>query len=85
MLRSVLSGTATATTEALRRRGLRLAWLVVTWDVVEGVVAVAAGLAAGSIALVGFGNDSGIEVFAASSSSGSCAAARKRGCGRLCG
>ncbi|UUY02205.1 cation transporter [Svornostia abyssi] len=32
----------------------------------EGVVAVTAGLAAGSIALVGFGIDSGIEVFAAS-------------------
>ena len=31
----------------------------------EGLVAVAAGLAAGSIALLGFGIDSGIEVFAA--------------------
>ena len=53
-------------TERLRRRGLRLAWFIVVWDIVEGVVAVAAGLAAGSIALVGFGIDSGIEVFAAS-------------------
>lgn len=51
--------------EDLRRRGLRLAWFIVGWDVVEGVVAVTAGLAAGSIALVGFGIDSTIEVFAA--------------------
>ena len=32
----------------------------------EGAIAVTAGLAAGSIALLGFGIDSGIEVFAAS-------------------
>ena len=52
--------------EMLRRRGLRLAWFIVVWDLIEGVVAVTAGLAAGSIALLGFGIDSGIEVFAAS-------------------
>lgn len=52
-------------TEALRKRGLRLAWFIVGWDVVEGTVAVTAGLLAGSIALVGFGIDSAIEVFAA--------------------
>jgi divalent metal cation (Fe/Co/Zn/Cd) transporter len=52
--------------EALRRRGLRLAWFIVVWDVIEGAVAVTAGLAAGSIALIGFGIDSAIEVFAAS-------------------
>lgn len=54
-----------ADTEALRRRGLRLAYFIIAWDAVEGVVAVSAGLAAGSIALLGFGIDSGIEVFAA--------------------
>ena len=43
-----------------------MAWFIVAWDAVEGVVAVTAGLAAGSIALVGFGIDSAIEVFAAS-------------------
>ncbi|WP_033385184.1 cation transporter [Sporichthya polymorpha] len=48
------------------RRGLALAYLIVVWDVVEGIVAVTAGLAANSIALVGFGIDSAIEVFAAS-------------------
>lgn len=45
---------------------MRLAALIVVWDVVEGGVAVTAGLASGSIALVGFGIDSSIEVFAAS-------------------
>ncbi|MEU0124276.1 cation transporter [Streptomyces albidoflavus] len=49
----------------LVRRGLALAWLIVVWDVIEGAVAVTAGLAAQSIALVGFGIDSAIEVFAA--------------------
>lgn len=52
-------------TEALRKRGLKLAWFIVGWDTVEGAVAVTAGLVAGSIALVGFGIDSAIEVFAA--------------------
>lgn len=52
-------------TETLRRRGIRLALLIVVWDVMEGAVAVTAGLAAGSIALIGFGIDSSIEVFAA--------------------
>lgn len=51
--------------EALRRRGLRLAWFIVGWDVVEGTVAVTAGILAGSVALIGFGLDSSIEVFAA--------------------
>jgi len=50
----------------LRRRGLRLEYLTVAWNVIEAVVAVWAGIAAGSIALVGFGLDSTIEVFAAS-------------------
>lgn len=50
----------------LVRRGLGLAWLIVVWDIIEGIVAVTAGLAAGSIALVGFGIDSAIEVIAAS-------------------
>ena len=52
--------------EVLVRRGLALAWFIVLWDVIEGVVAVTAGLAANSIALIGFGIDSAIEGFAAS-------------------
>lgn len=43
------------------RRALRLEYLTVGWNVVEGLVAVAAALAAGSIALLGFGIDSFVE------------------------
>jgi cation diffusion facilitator family transporter len=52
--------------ERLQRRGVRLEWFTVAWNVVEALVAIAAGVAAGSIALIGFGVDSGIEVVAAS-------------------
>ncbi len=45
----------------LLRRGLRLEYLTVSWNLVEGVIAVAAALAAGSVALLGFGIDSFIE------------------------
>ena len=50
---------------ALQQRGLRLAYFIIVWDVIEGIVAVTAGLIANSIALLGFGIDSAIEVFAA--------------------
>jgi divalent metal cation (Fe/Co/Zn/Cd) transporter len=48
----------------LVRRAKQLAWLGVGWHGVEAAVAVGAGFAAGSIALVGFGADSLIESFA---------------------
>jgi divalent metal cation (Fe/Co/Zn/Cd) transporter len=41
-----------------------LSWLSLAWMTVEGAVAIVAGLAASSIALVGFGLDSAIEGFA---------------------
>lgn len=47
--------------ERLRRRALRLSYLTVGYNVVEGVVAVAAGATAGSSALLGFGMDSFVE------------------------
>ena len=50
----------------LLRRGLRLEYLTISWNLIEAVVAIGFGIAAGSIALVGFGFDSTIEVFAAS-------------------
>lgn len=53
-----------ASRPALVRRGRLLAWLTVGWNAVEGLVGIAAGLAAGSIALIGFGADSYVEVFA---------------------
>lgn len=46
----------------LVRRGLRLEYFTVAWNVVEGLIAIAAGSFAGSILLVGFGLDSFIEV-----------------------
>src|SRR5215217_7284396 len=47
---------------ALGRRAKLLARLSVTYNVIEGVIAIAAGVAAGSVALVGFGLDSAVEV-----------------------
>jgi cation diffusion facilitator family transporter len=51
--------------EKLHRRGLRLEWFTVGWNVVEAFVAIGVGLVVGSVALVGFGVDSGIEVISA--------------------
>lgn len=45
----------------LARRALVLSWVSLAWMGVEGGVAIAAGIAAGSIALIGFGLDSAIE------------------------
>lgn len=45
----------------LTRTGLRLARVTVAYNVVEGVVAISAGLGAGLVSLVGFGVDSAIE------------------------
>lgn len=45
----------------LLTRGLRLEYLTVGWNIVEGLIAVGAGIAAGSIALIGFGVDSFVE------------------------
>jgi divalent metal cation (Fe/Co/Zn/Cd) transporter len=50
--------------ERLAGRVKLLSWLSLAWMTVEGAVALAAGIAAGSIALVGFGLDSAIEGFA---------------------
>ncbi len=47
------------------RRAKLLAWLGVGWHGIEAAVAVVAGVAAGSIALVGFGADSVVEAVAA--------------------
>lgn len=56
---------ARTTTAGAGRRAVRLEQATIAYNVVEGVIAVAAGLAAGLISLVGFGIDSGIEVAAA--------------------
>ena len=57
--------TTTSDRDRLVRRGLWLAGLTIAWNVIEAVVAVGAGIAAGSLALVAFGFDSIIEVLSA--------------------
>jgi divalent metal cation (Fe/Co/Zn/Cd) transporter len=44
------------------RRGRTLEYFTIAWNSIEGLVALAAGIIAGSISLVGFGIDSFIEV-----------------------
>ncbi len=56
-----------ATIDTLERpaavlHGRRLEYFTVVWNTLEGLVAVVAGIVAGSISLVGFGIDSFIEV-----------------------
>jgi divalent metal cation (Fe/Co/Zn/Cd) transporter len=50
---------------ALHRRALWLEYVTVGWNIIEAIVAIAAGIMAGSIALIGFGVDSAIEVTSA--------------------
>lgn len=56
---------ATNDRERLLRQGLRLELFSISWDVVEGVVAVTAGVLSGSTTLMGFGLESVVEVTAA--------------------
>ena len=60
--------TSSAWLERQRRQriALRLALATIAWNTVEAVVAIVAGAAASSIALVGFGLDSTVEVLSAS-------------------
>lgn len=58
--------TAASTRTRLVRRGRWLAWATIGWNSLEGIAAIGSGLVAGSIALVGFGVDSYVEVFAGS-------------------
>ena len=47
--------------KSLLEKGWRLQIATVAWNVLEGIIAVAAGIVAGSVALTGFGVDSFIE------------------------
>lgn len=60
-----MSATTTDQHTSLRNRARQLAWVTVAWNVIEAVVAITAGAAAGSAALVGFGLDSTVEVASA--------------------
>ena len=61
-----MSQTATsADTSTWRRRSRILVWATIAWNTVEAVIAITAGTAASSGALVSFGLDSTVEVSAA--------------------
>ncbi len=45
----------------LLKRGLRLEYISLGWNLIEGAVAIVAGVIAGSVALIGFGVDSFVE------------------------
>src|SRR5467141_3469582 len=57
-----MAETASLERTAVVRRGRRLEYFTIAWNAMEGLVAVIAGVVAGSISLVGFGIDSFIEV-----------------------
>lgn len=59
------AGLSAAERSRYERRARLLAWGGIAWHVVEFLIAVLAGIAAGSIALIGFGADSLIEAIAA--------------------
>lgn len=57
-----MAETATLHRTSAVRLGRRLEYFTIAWNSIEGLVAVASGVVAGSISLVGFGIDSFIEV-----------------------
>lgn len=57
-----MTETAVLERRAIVQRGRRLEYFTIAWNTLEGLIAIAAGLIAGSISLVGFGVDSFIEV-----------------------
>jgi divalent metal cation (Fe/Co/Zn/Cd) transporter len=54
----------TASRSRLQRRALGLEYATIAWNLGEAVLTISLGIAAGSLALIGFGTDSIIEVFA---------------------
>jgi divalent metal cation (Fe/Co/Zn/Cd) transporter len=61
---SAVAARAPRDRDTLVRRAKGLAWLGMAWHLIEAVIAFAAGIAAGSIALIGFGADSLVEALA---------------------
>ena len=74
---------ATARQAVLRRRIRLLVAATITYNVIEAVVALVAGTVASSVALIGFGLDSVIEVSSAAAVAWQFA--RSGGSGRRCG
>ena len=74
---------ALTTPETRDQAVVRQKWLAaatIGWNTIEGVVAIAAGVVAGSASLIGFGLDSGIEVSAALVLAWRLAQERRTGC-----
>jgi divalent metal cation (Fe/Co/Zn/Cd) transporter len=63
-LLAITAGPPPAEWLRLARLARTLSWLTLTWMGIEGGVAIGAAIAAGSVALLGFGLDSGIEALA---------------------
>lgn len=61
MIRAMRTPVEQTTREGLLRRGLRLEYFTIGWNVLEAVVGLTAGILAGSVALVGFALDSLVE------------------------
>jgi divalent metal cation (Fe/Co/Zn/Cd) transporter len=57
---------ATTDRTRLQRLAIRLEYATIAWNIGEAVFTIGLGIAAGSLALIGFGTDSLIEVFASS-------------------
>ena len=49
---------------ALQRKALRLEYVTIAWNLTESAITIGLGVAAASLALIGFGADSLVEVFA---------------------
>ena len=77
---TVSLGPSRSQRDAAVARARRLNVATIGWNSIEGFVAVAAGIAAGSVSLVGFGFDSAIEVSAALILMWRLAQERKDGC-----
>ena len=56
-----MAETAALPRSAIVQRGRRLEYFTIVWNLLEGLIAVAAGAMAGSISLLGFGLDSFVE------------------------
>jgi len=59
-----LTDSGQSASDRLRKRGLRLVWATIIWNIFEVFITIGLGVASGSIALIAFGTDSVVEVFA---------------------
>ncbi len=61
-----MNPTTSTERESLQRRALRLEYATIAWNIGEAVLTIALGVVASSLALIGFGTVSIVEVFASS-------------------